>query len=95
MCVVFAVPVAAYQWLVCFLLEKSQRRLEQQKAAGLDDFDARNNSQVKSWRAKQTQDYGSHEIPQQLARPRYHCSLLQMFHTVLMEVTSSWTMKPN
>lgn len=41
-----AVPVAAYQWLVCFLLEKSQRRLQEQRAAGLDDFDARNNSQV-------------------------------------------------
>lgn len=43
-----AVPVAAYQWLVCFLLNKSQWRLEQQKAAGLDDFDARNNSQVQT-----------------------------------------------
>lgn len=47
-CPLRAVPVAAYQWLVCFLLEKSQRRLEEQRAAGLDDFDARNNSQVEA-----------------------------------------------
>uniref|UniRef100_A0A672ID40 Acyl-coenzyme A oxidase n=1 Tax=Salarias fasciatus TaxID=181472 RepID=A0A672ID40_SALFA len=37
---------AAYQWLVCFLLEESQKRLEQQRAAGSGEFDARNKSQV-------------------------------------------------
>lgn len=46
MCVTKTVPVAAYKWLVCFLLEKSHKRLEQLKAEGKDEFDARNNSQV-------------------------------------------------
>ncbi|KAM6960287.1 peroxisomal acyl-coenzyme A oxidase 3 [Tautogolabrus adspersus] len=45
-CMEPAVCVSAYQWLVCFLLEESQRRLEQQRDAGLQDFEARNNSQV-------------------------------------------------
>ncbi|XP_068613419.1 peroxisomal acyl-coenzyme A oxidase 3-like [Brachionichthys hirsutus] len=41
-----AVPVAAYKWLVCFLLVECQKRLEQRKASGEDEFEARNNSQV-------------------------------------------------
>ncbi|XP_068163891.1 peroxisomal acyl-coenzyme A oxidase 3 [Antennarius striatus] len=45
-CMDAAVPVAAYRWLVCFLLEKSQKRLEEQKASGKDEFEARNDSQV-------------------------------------------------
>uniref|UniRef100_A0A672ID32 Acyl-coenzyme A oxidase n=1 Tax=Salarias fasciatus TaxID=181472 RepID=A0A672ID32_SALFA len=45
-CLDAAVCVAAYQWLVCFLLEESQKRLEQQRAAGSGEFDARNKSQV-------------------------------------------------
>ncbi|CAJ1086451.1 peroxisomal acyl-coenzyme A oxidase 3 [Xyrichtys novacula] len=40
------VCLSAYQWLVCFLLVESHKRLQQQKQAGLHDFEARNNSQV-------------------------------------------------
>lgn len=38
--------MGAYRWLVCFLLDKSWRRLEELRAEGLNEFEARNNSQV-------------------------------------------------
>ncbi|XP_074555214.1 peroxisomal acyl-coenzyme A oxidase 3 [Halichoeres trimaculatus] len=45
-CLEPSVCVSAYQWLVCFLLEESLGRLQQQRQVGLNDFEARNNSQV-------------------------------------------------
>uniref|UniRef100_A0A3B3VBW3 Acyl-coenzyme A oxidase n=1 Tax=Poecilia latipinna TaxID=48699 RepID=A0A3B3VBW3_9TELE len=41
-----SVSLAAYMWLISFLLVESQRRLEQQSALGSNEFEARNNSQV-------------------------------------------------
>ncbi|KAL2079445.1 hypothetical protein ACEWY4_025189 [Coilia grayii] len=45
-CLDSAVPLAAYKWLVCFLLKQSEEKLAQEKARAQGDFEARNNSQV-------------------------------------------------
>ncbi|XP_058481974.1 peroxisomal acyl-coenzyme A oxidase 3 [Solea solea] len=45
-CMDAEVPLAAYKWLVCFLLAESLKRVEQQKASSKDMFDAINTSQV-------------------------------------------------
>ncbi|XP_062240360.1 peroxisomal acyl-coenzyme A oxidase 3 isoform X2 [Platichthys flesus] len=79
-CMDSAVPLAAYNWLVCFLLKESQKRLEQQRALSKDEFETSNNSQVYYCRS--------------LAIAYIEQNCLRRFHKQTMDQTTPASLRP-
>lgn len=79
-CMDSAVAVAAYKWLVCYLLRESCLKLKQEKQNGSSEFDARNNSQVYYCRS--------------LSLAFIDLTVLQRFHDYVEDSSTSPSLQP-